>query len=99
MTIEFLGHKKNLLQFIQNNIQREALNTCMEFADLFCGTASVATAFKEIGYKILANDQLVWCSTAAEALLLNNTEPQYKGILHLIDKNQRRLFNVSAYEQ
>jgi adenine-specific DNA-methyltransferase len=99
MTIEFLGHKGNLLQFIQKNIQREVSDNCMELADLFCGTASVATAFKEAGYKVLANDQLVWCSTAAEALLLNNTEPEYDGLVHLIDKQQRQLFNASPYEQ
>jgi adenine-specific DNA-methyltransferase len=98
MTIEFLGHKKNLLQFIQNIILREATDTSMELADLFCGTASVATAFKGAGYKVLANDQLVWCSTAAEALLLNNAEPKYSGILHLIDSKGRQLFNPSAYE-
>jgi Golgi nucleoside diphosphatase len=33
MTVQFPGHKRNLLQFIQKNIQREVSDNCMELAD------------------------------------------------------------------
>src|SRR4029077_5973604 len=48
------------------------------FVDLFCGTASVASAFRARGSRVTANDQLELCSTIAEASLLNRGTPGFR---------------------
>jgi adenine-specific DNA-methyltransferase len=99
MSIEFLGHKKNLLPFILTQIQRTGANDLHgNFVDLFCGTAAVSTAFKRAGWRVIANDHLYWCSLSAEALLLNDDDPPFSGVQQFLPKPQRKLLNPSVYE-
>lgn len=100
MAIEFLGHKKNLLDFIVATVQRNVGTAPSDIADLFCGTAAVSAAFKQRGYRVIANDNLVMCSTFAEAALLNDGEPSFAGILPLIeaDRYQNGLLPFTPYE-
>ncbi|HEX5593535.1 MAG TPA: DNA adenine methylase [Solirubrobacterales bacterium] len=80
MSIEFLGSKRRLLDFLTQRIGHHAQEG-QHFADLFCGTASVAGAFRGLGLRVTANDHLALCSTIAEARLLNDGLPRFEGLL------------------
>jgi adenine-specific DNA-methyltransferase len=98
MAIEFLGHKRSLLDFIVHVIRRETDSKPSTIADLFCGTGAVAAHFKKAGYQVTANDHLHWCSISAAAELFNDGAPAFDGIMSLIEPTRRRLFEPSAYE-
>jgi len=97
MAIEFIGHKRNLLPFIINVIEDETGGVPKEIVDLFCGTASVSRKFKELGYRVIANDHLVFCSTFAKAVLLVNSEPVFAGISDQIGNVTGRLLEPGPY--
>jgi adenine-specific DNA-methyltransferase len=97
MAIEFIGHKKNLLPFIVAVIEREAHGAPREIADLFCGTAAVSRRFKELGYRVIANDQLVFCATFAKASLLLDAEPAFAGIPVDLGDHTTSLLPLSRY--
>jgi adenine-specific DNA-methyltransferase len=80
VAIEFLGSKRRLLDFLTERIGAHAKEG-QHFADLFCGTASVAAAFRNLGLRVTANDHLELCSTMAEARLLNSGTPAFGGLL------------------
>jgi adenine-specific DNA-methyltransferase len=79
--MRFIGSKSNLLRFIERTILRNCNGNDYTFGDFFCGTASVGTHFKELGFEIIANDNLMFCSTMAKARLLLNNEPQFIELL------------------
>ena len=83
-TVEFLGNKTQLLDFVIGTIEREAGGPT-SVSDLFCGTASVAKGFRERGFTVAANDHLGLCSTFAESVLLNNGSPAFAGLLEQIE--------------
>ncbi|MEX2447809.1 MAG: DNA adenine methylase [Solirubrobacterales bacterium] len=80
MSIEFLGSKDRLLEFLSAAIVAHAPKDG-HFVDLFCGTASVSGAFRNQGLRVTANDQLALCSTMAEARLLNSGMPRFEALL------------------
>ena len=80
MSIEFLGSKGRLLEFLGAAIDAHAPKDG-HFVDLFCGTARVSGAFRSRGLRVTANDQLALCSTMAEARLLNTGTPRFKALL------------------
>src|SRR3954471_20743662 len=88
MSIEFLGSKRRLLDFLTQRIGKH-VQEGQHFADLFCGTASVASAFRGLGLRVTANDHLALCSTIAEARLLNDGLPLFEGLLE-VDELPRR---------
>jgi len=99
MAIEFIGHKQNLLVFIVDAIQREARGLPREVADLFCGTATVSRRFKGLGYRVIASDNLVFCSTFAKAALLVNSEPDFAGVVDQLGDASAPLLQPSAYDR
>lgn len=80
MAIEFLGSKGRLLSFLTEAISKHS-DDGSHFVDLFCGTASVSSAFRSHGLRVTANDHLALCSTMAEARLLNRGTPRFAGVL------------------
>lgn len=80
MAIEYLGSKDRLLSFLIEHITGHS-PARGHFVDLFCGTASVADAFRDQGLRITANDHLALCSTMAEARLLNRGRPPFRGLV------------------
>ncbi len=80
MSIEFLGSKDRLLSFLRECISAHSPRGG-HFADLFCGTASVADAFRSQGLRVTANDKLALCSTMAESRLLNPGTPCFEELL------------------
>lgn len=80
MAIDYLGHKRAQSSAIVQVAQRFGRRTCPRptVADLFCGTCSVASAFAERGYGVVANDTLAVCVAFAEAALLNRRSPPFR---------------------
>lgn len=79
MSIEFLGNKAQLGDFISSNILRytKDCDTCF---DLFSGSGSVSALFKEMGFRVYANDFLYFTAMITKAILLNNTAPSFEGL-------------------
>ena len=98
MAIDFLGHKRQLLDFVVEGIHSKIEPGDRVVADLFAGTASVSAAFKERGYRVYANDTLAWCVRFAEAVLLNDDEPQFQGIIGSIPRARPQLLDPSPYD-
>src|SRR5947207_1492994 len=78
MTIEYLGSKSQLLDFVvQPILDLREIDTV---ADVFCGTASVSRALAKHGRRVIANDHLHHCATLAEAELLGPPTPRFAGL-------------------
>lgn len=82
MPIEYLGNKRRLLDFIVAPIVASGARSV---GDLFCGTASVASALGRRGLRVVANDHLTLCATLAEASLLAPAAPSFSGLNGAID--------------
>ena len=78
MAIEYLGNKTRLLRFVVAPVAR--VRGISSIADPFCGTASVARAFSERGLRVVANDNMRLCATLAEAALLAERPPEFRGL-------------------
>lgn len=76
MGFRFLGNKGRLLPQILEQIAVAAPPGPRPLAvDLFCGTASVSTGLRELGYRVVANDLLRFCVIHAQVRLLLRREP------------------------
>lgn len=98
MSIEFLGNKRQLIDFIYLNIQTETKYSTYEILDLFSGTGIVSAKFKEIGHQVIANDFLYFCTIFAKAYLYNNEEPLFSGIINDIPAHSAGLID-SPYDR
>ena len=81
-SVEYLGNKRQLVPFLMNAFQAVAPDAD-HAVDLFTGTGTVAAAMKSGGLRITANDHLAWCSTTAEAVLLNDSPPPFAGLANV----------------
>jgi adenine-specific DNA-methyltransferase len=92
MSIEFLGNKSQLLEFIFNNVSNNT--DALEVIDLFSGTGSVGLKFKEEGFKVFSNDFLYFCSLFAKKNLYLYEEPNFSGIIEGIPQYNSTLFET-----
>lgn len=83
MAVEYLGHKNNLLPFILGAFDRKAPRA-QSFADVFCGTGTVAAALKARGHQVTAIDHLIWCTTFTAFKLLNGKPPAFRDLVNEI---------------
>jgi adenine-specific DNA-methyltransferase len=95
MSIEFLGNKARLMTFLTEKIGQHAAEGD-HFVDLFCGTATVSSAFRNRGLRVTANDHLELCSTIAEASLLNRGTPRFGRLVKAGELAPRR--EEAAYD-
>jgi adenine-specific DNA-methyltransferase len=66
-------------------------------ADFFCGMGAVSANFKRLGHKVIANDNLEFCATIAEAVLLNNGTPRFEKLrAESIIPNKKSLFDEAS---
>lgn len=79
--VRFIGSKADLLQFIESVVNKYCNGEESVFADLFCGTGVVSRHFKQLGYKVIANDKLTFCTIFAKANLLVNDEPSFSVLI------------------
>lgn len=80
--IRFIGSKSSLINDISKFIISQT-KTKGTFGDFFCGTAIVSSHFKKLGYCIIANDNLFFCSTLAKAVLYNNEYPKFSELMKI----------------
>ena len=76
--LNYQGSKKNLLEFIINNIE-EYINSNKAVLDIFAGTSAVGYALKR-KYNVYANDSELYAYTIAKALLCFNEKNEWKQI-------------------
>lgn len=79
MGIEFLGNKRQLESFIEQNI-RMYTKECKSCLDLFSGSGSASGIFKRMGYQVYANDFLYFSMILTKAILLNSKVPAFEKI-------------------
>lgn len=103
MTIEFLGHKKALLDFVCGRIHAVAAPASsggpVTVADLFCGTGSVSRELKRLGYAVVANDTLAVATVMTEAILANSRAPLFRGLVADLPRTARPSSPPTRYEQ
>jgi len=93
--LRFIGSKSQLLGFIRTTFEQHVPAKQQSVGDLFCGSAVVSRLFKEMGYRVIANDNLWFCSCLAASVLRVNREPLFAQASTLIPMTtkQRRLFD------
>ena len=98
--MRYIGSKWNLLSHIEGVVDNLGVKTGT-FCDLFAGTACVAAHFKRRGFQIISNDLLELSYAFQQALIANNADPQFAGVVETLgDVQGDSLFaNLSAYHK
>ena len=98
--MRYIGSKLNLLSHIEEVVSSLGVKNGT-FCDLFAGTACVASHFKRRGFRIISNDLLELSYTFQHALIANNADPQFAGIVETLgDIQGDSLFaNLSPYHK
>ena len=98
--MRYIGSKWNLLSHIEGVVDNLGVKKGI-FCDLFAGTACVAAHFKRRGFQIISNDLLELSYAFQRALIANNEEPKFAGIVETLgDVQGDNLFaNLSPYHK
>lgn len=98
--MRFIGSKERLLPLLRDVFSRSVAHPGAIFGDLFCGTAVVSRVLKEMGFRVVANDNLRFCSTFAVAALRISSEPSFARLLALrtIARHSTSRLFASPYE-
>jgi len=78
--MRFIGSKERLLPAIGKILSPKKVPLGSVVGDLFCGTGSVSAFLKHKGYRVLANDNLFFCTVLAWAKLIISQEPTFTGL-------------------
>lgn len=93
--MRFIGSKERLVSII-GKILRKRFGEGSLVGDLFCGTGTVSAFLKRMGYRVIANDNLFFCTLMAHAMLLISEEPEFSGLRNLTSTRTKLL--VSPYD-
>ena len=98
--MRYIGSKFNLLSHIEGVVDKLGVKEGV-FCDLFAGTACVAAHFKRRGFRVISNDLLELSYVFQQALIANNDEPTFAGIVETLgDVHGDSLFaNLSPYHK
>ena len=98
--MRYIGSKLNLLSHIEGVVDNLGVKAGT-FCDLFAGTACVAGHFKRRGFRVMSNDLLELSYAFQRALIANNEEPKFAGIVETLgDVQGDSLFaNLSPYHK
>lgn len=91
--MRFIGSKERLVSTI-GKVLRNHFEEGSLVGDLFCGTATVSAFLKQNGYRVIANDNLFFCTVIARAVLLISEEPKFSGLESLTSTRTKLLFSV-----
>ncbi len=92
--MRFIGSKARLLGEIELAFDQLCGPATTTVADIFCGMGAVSANFKRLGHRVIANDNLQFCATVAEAVLLNNVIPKFENLrVGTIDRDRKSLFD------
>ena len=99
--MRFIGCKLNLMPYIESLVIEKLDIREGVFCDIFAGTATVGSHFKKRGFQIISNDLLELSSAFQHALIANNTEPEFAGIVGTLgDVGNTDLFtSLSPYNK
>lgn len=99
--MRYIGCKLNLLPYIEHLVTETLGVREGVFCDLFAGTATVGAHFKKQGFQIISNDLLALSAAFQHALIANNAEPAFSGIIDTLgDVGDTNLFtSLSPYNQ
>ena len=75
--MRYIGNKTRLLEEINSFITDNVKEECFTFCDLFSGTGSVGSFFKN-KYKITSNDYLYFSYIMTSAYMENNKKPSFR---------------------
>ena len=95
--MRYIGSKERLLSFIENAVSERVTADEYSVGDLFCGTAAVSRAFKQLGKRVVANDNLRFCYVLAKAALEINDEPKFERLIdsgEIDDAGTGKLFST-----
>ena len=95
--MRYIGSKEQLLSFIEGAVIKQVHEEDYHFGDLFCGTAAVSRLFKQLGKRVVANDNLRFCYVLAKAVLAINEEPQFERLIgsgEICDRETVKLFST-----
>ena len=76
--MRYYGGKEKLLNFIGSEVARLDLPESPSFCDLFSGTAVVGRHFKQAGFRVMANDYLLFAKCLATCRVKLNSKPKFK---------------------
>jgi adenine-specific DNA-methyltransferase len=91
--MRFIGSKERLTPTIGSILQKHLAEGSI-VGDLFCGTAAVSGFLKHRGYRIIANDNLFFCTVIAQATLMISEEPEFPGLGNLANARTKLLYSV-----
>lgn len=83
--MNYIGSKRKLLNFVSGAINQHWPDKPGRFTDLFAGTGVVSERFKADGWSVSANDIQRYSTIRLGHILLNNRNPQFKGLAPLVD--------------
>ena len=78
--MRYYGNKTKLLEFIADTSSNFDISDEKIFFDIFTGTTSVAQHFKELGYKVIANDWLYFSYVLASTNIEINSRPSFSKV-------------------
>ena len=98
--MRYIGSKSNLLSHIEEIVDNLGVKEGI-FCDLFAGTACVAAHFKREGFQIISNDLLELSYAFQRALIANNGDPEFVGIVETLGDvpNDSPPPNLSPYHK
>lgn len=82
--MRYIGNKENLIPILYEELVARKI-AGESFFDFFSGTASVGKFFKKKGYRTLSSDLMYFSYCLQNAYLKNNVEPEFKGVLNVIE--------------
>ena len=98
MTLNYIGSKLSLLDFIHFIVDKEIKENISVVGDLFAGTGIVGQSFKRKGYKIISNDIQYYSFVLNKKFLTNNDFVKFEGLVDEIpsllhyEKKERILY-------
>ena len=63
--MNYIGSKLRLLDFLETSIKQVVGEAVCTLCDVFAGTGTVGLHFKNLGYRVIANDLQYYSSTNA----------------------------------
>jgi len=79
--MRYYGNKTKLLDFISDTASSFDLSDDKSFFDMFTGTTSVAKHFKQLGYRVIANDWLFFSYVLASTNIEINSQPSFSNLI------------------
>ncbi|HEX6940414.1 MAG TPA: DNA adenine methylase [Longimicrobiales bacterium] len=94
--MRYLGNKTRLLGFIRDVLRRRGIGGGVA-VDPFTGTASVASALKRWGFRVVAADIMEFAHVFGRAYVQTATEPCFSALADELDGHPPTLAGVIAY--